>query len=43
MVEEVELVKKKMGREVALWKEKWAKLKAENLKIKSYRDMTLSM
>lgn len=43
IVEEVDLVRKKMAKELGLWKQKWAKLKAENLKIKSYRDMTFSM
>ena len=43
IVEEVDLVRKKMAKELSLWKQKWAKLKAENLKIKSYRDMTFSM
>lgn len=43
IVEEVDFCKKKMAKEVSMWREKCAKLRAENIKIKSIRDLTFSM
>lgn len=41
--EEVAICKKKMAKQLGDWREKCAKLRAENMKFKSFRDMTISM
>ena len=43
MVEEVAICKKKMAKEVHEWRDKCTKLRAENIKYKNFRDLTISM
>jgi hypothetical protein len=43
VVEEAAMYKKKMAKELGEWREKCTKLRAENMKFKSFRDVTISM
>jgi cell shape-determining protein MreC len=43
VTEEVNIAKKRMAKELGEWREKCTKLRAENMKFKSKRDLTISM